>query len=160
MNVEELKVWRQAMDRIGSFLSKARKFMLVGDERCMAAMLRAARNVYDGVKYLKPPVPTPVGAIKPTIITKPPPIRGNPVNIEELRMKGGISLRSPDPMLILQLREMLLDFAYWKWGTPEQQQQHRVDQDINDVYWIDVINGRRNRTYEESRQDYYRKNYT
>jgi hypothetical protein len=158
MTESEMKLWRSAMETIGRCLDQARHHMNKQEWNFVRMLLQSARDTYNSVKHLKPPPVTPPRGSGPWLgkAGYKPPARppGKPVNIDALR---GSNLRlfcRLDPLFLLQLEDMLMDYLYARYGTPAQNWERSIEKGAGELYWIDVINGRPARTPGEYKQEF------
>lgn len=159
MTEKELGIWQNAMEKIGYYLRLARYHMTRQEWTSVRTFLDLARNVYKEVRHLKPPpVSAPRGTgpwVNKSGLKGPRSMPGKPVNIDALR---GSNLRlfcRLDPFLLLQIEDMVMDYLYSHYGTPQQNWDRAIDKGSSELYWIDVINGRSTRSPQEYRQEYY-----
>lgn len=158
MTEQELSAWRWAMETIGRCLDQARHHLNKQEWDYVRMFLQQARDCYHKVKHLKPPPVTPPRGSGPWLgkggYQAPKKLPGKPVNVDALR-GSNLRLRCRlDPLLLLQLESMLMDYLYAKYGSPEQQWERSLEKGAGTLFWIDMINGKPARTPGEYKQEF------
>jgi hypothetical protein len=111
-----------------------------------------AKNYWENFKHLAPK-PKDQGAVKSFLnwlhklkFTVAPLSRGQyaptigskpiPVNSIKRFPSQGFSVKSVDPLLILQLHDWIVDYAVAKYATPEIQHEYYMQKEFSKQYWM------------------------
>jgi len=146
--------WKAVSLQIDGFLDKAYECHKVGNEIGRNFFEQQARWLWERYKNLRP-LPKDQGAVKSFLnwinkvrLTVAPLERGQTWPVLSRPVAGVskvpsrlFSIKSIDPLMLLQMREWIVDYGVAKYCTPEIQDEYQRQKEFEKCYWTDYYFG-------------------
>lgn len=166
--------WETGRNAIKGFLNQAAELgSNPANNSQVKWCMESAKIVWKQIEHLRPPdtlteaslklmnqwkalLQSSVSAIQSgTAIPKGlPPLEGKPVDLAASNRAGFVKFKSIDPMLVLQLREWLLDYVATNYATEKTRKDYFEGKSWGEYYFLETIMGR-----PAYKQDEWRKHY-